>query len=353
VNRVRRQLNLPETTPTGAGVRIAVLDSGIDAGHSDFQDRIDSASRSFSIVTDLIDRDGHGTHVAGIIGGSGAKSAGYYRGIAPEVTLIAYKIAGGRTGLEANAVAAIQAALDSGADIINYSHGFSPRARIGEPPWLWSDRYALIEDAFAVAETRGVLCVVAAGNEGPAAGSITRPGGLNEVLTVGAVGADGRVSERSSRGPHRTSKDLRPGAVERFDPMLHRDVKAVRKPDIVAPGGAVTAPRSSALRGGPDADLHDPDYITMSGTSQATAVVSGLAACILALARTHAIDLGPNQGLTLKRLIMHAARRLREGSVSDFGCGIPKWPMLQSTLSDFATDPQCRDAILADDLRLL
>lgn len=81
---------LAENPPVdGEGVTVAVLDTGVDPDHPDLVHALDRASsRSFSFRPDLQDRHGHGTHICGIIAGSGAASAGTYQGIAPGVRLV-------------------------------------------------------------------------------------------------------------------------------------------------------------------------------------------------------------------------------------------------------------------------
>ena len=351
VQRVREQLLLQRQASYGAGVRIAVLDTGIDADHPDLAGRLDlDSSRAFTVVDDLFDRNGHGTHVAGIIVGTGTDSNGVYRGIAPEATVVAYKVAGSQRGLEASAAAAIGFALEAKVDIINFSHGHVPK--VHPPPWIWPAKTNALEDAFLAAHERGVLCVVAAGNAGPYAGSVTRPGGLSEVLTVGAVGLNGRVSPASSRGPFRRSASLRQNQTMRYDPQAYPDALVTSKPDVVVPGEQVTSLRSGHVY---DQDQLDdnPRYVPMSGSSQAAAVATGLAALLLSLSKAHKIDLGANPGQTLHRLMTRAASKLTAGDSADFGSGTLKWPMLQTTLSDFSKDPQFRESVLHPEMRLL
>lgn len=354
---LRQQLSMRDDAPTGRGIRIAILDTGVDSEHPDLQERVDlEKSATFACLSthnDILDRNGHGTHVAGIIAGSGKASNGLYRGVAPNSQLIIYKIASEARGAESNAIAAIGAAISAKVDILNYSHGYSPMRAVGHPPWLWPTETNPVEDAFEAARQAGILCVVAAGNEGPASGSITRPGGLESVLTVGSITPDGNVLESSSRGPYHTSGDLRSGGVTRYDPDVHRNVKTRAKPDVVAPGHCVCGPRT---RHGPPpiSELEDPDYILMSGTSQATAAVTGLAACLLELSRSEKIDLGPSPARTLHRILCRGASPLASGSSSDVGSGRLNWPMIQATLAEFAGDAQLRRVILEDQpLRLL
>ena len=353
MHRVRRELFLPDDVPFGAGVRVAILDTGIDPNHPDLAGRLDlAASRNFSRIDDLLDRDGHGTHVAGIIAGTGAASNGAYRGIAPHATIVVCKILSRTHGQEMDAVAGIETALAAGADVINYSHGFAPPMD-HPPPWLWSEATNVLEDAFIEAERRGVLCVVAAGNKGPTLASISRPGGLECVLTVGALGLNGEVYETSGRGPYLRSPSVRPGGWVRFDQPLHTDAVKFKKPDIVLPGAGITSLRSGHAPIDEDG-VTDPRYIQMGGTSEATAVATGLAAAMLGLARAHGVDLGTNPGCIIRRLMICGASQLRVGGVDDFGSGTIVWQNLQSILSDFANDAQFRQRIVdGHELRLL
>lgn len=359
---LREQLVLARG-PLGSGIRIAVLDTGIDSSHPDLAGRVDlAASASFAVRDDLVDRDGHGTHIAGIIGGSGAGSEGRYRGIAPECELIVFKVQGGRRGPEGNSLRAIEEAIDVGADIINFSHGFCPDD-LHPPPWIWPKELGLLEEAFAIAEQRGVLCVVAAGNAGPLEGSICRPGGCETVLTVGVVDARNKLLEMSSRGPYRRTSTLRRNAPERFDRLTHTSALATRKPDVVAPGVIVGPRAAGCLYADPDSELEDPLYVSLQGTSQATAVVSGLSALLLQTARDRGVALGAHPARTIRRLLTRSAVGLSRHSPEpgepatqpvpyspdEIGAGLLMWPNIVGVLGDFASDEQFRQVILADE----
>lgn len=354
MDSARRLVGLSLDAPvTGTGVRVAVLDTGIDEAHPDLAGRFNvDLSRSFTTKAEIADRNGHGTHVAGIIGGTGKESNGLYRGIAPDCELVVYKIAEQKHGPEGNAAAAIEAAIDAGVDVINFSHGFVPR--VGEPPWVWPEVLTLLEETFSAAADAGILCVVASGNSGPLEGSITRPGGLECVLTVSGLGPELVPLRNSSRGPFRRCDGLRPGGVTRYDRISHTDVRILRKPDLAAPG-LVIAPRAARCfhTEDPDAGTEDPYYVALSGSSQATAVVTGLAALLIQLVKQKSVDLGENRVRTIHRLITHAAVPTALASPNEVGAGLPFWPNIVARLEDFMCDSLYRDQVLHNGLELI
>lgn len=353
MDKVRAHINLPDPGPTGAGVRVAVLDTGIDDGHADLAGAVDlAASRSTAMLSadDIIDRCGHGTHIASIVAGRGTRSSGRYRGIAPAAQLVVYKISSNGRGFEPDAVAAVEAAIDAGVDIINYSQGYSPAHR-GKPPWVWPTAPSLIEQAFLEASSHGILCIAAIGNDGPSLASINRPAGLEEVLAIGAVDPQNAVAENSSRGPYVQMESLRIGGERRWDEVLDRNVTRRKKPDLVAPGEHVIAARAKhgqAIQHYQLIDPSDPDcpYVRWSGTSMATAVVSGVAACLIQLARDNGVDLGRDRAATLRTLLRLGTLKLAKADERDVGRGLVNWAVLSATLNDFATDEVFRRTVL-------
>lgn len=230
----------------GAGVGIAVLDTGLDLQHPDFAGRVAAtADYTGEGVTDL---NGHGTHVAGIACGDGAASGGRYRGVAPSADLYVAKVLD-RYGAAymSDVMAGIDWAVKQNVQVINLSLS-------GSPPGDGTD--ALSETCDLVVE-RGVVVCVAAGNSGPDSGTIGPPGCARQVITVGASTDDDEVLEASSRGP--TSD-------ERV------------KPDILFPGSQILSSRAADTSLGSPLDLW---YTEATGTSMATPHASGVAALLL------------------------------------------------------------------------
>lgn len=229
----------------GKGVKVAVLDTGIDADHPDFAGLVDGTA-SFVPGETVADVNGHGTHVAGTIVGSGAASSGDHKGVAPGADLIVGKVLGGAegSGQDSWVMAGMQWAAESGADVVNMSLGDSY-------PTDGSDPMSQTVDALSA--QYGTLFVIAAGNAGPE--SISAPGAAASALTVAATDKEDRLASFSSTGPLAYS-----GAM---------------KPDIAAPGVDITAARSQQMTDGGDGL-----YRTISGTSMATPHVAGAAAIL-------------------------------------------------------------------------
>jgi subtilisin family serine protease len=207
---------------TGAGVTVAVLDGGVDQTHPDLADR-EVAERNFSDAPDNVDFDGHGTHVASIVGGTGAKSGGRYRGVAPGVSIVDVKVLNDLGyGQDSWIIAGMEWAAEQGADIANLSLGTDDTTAV-DP----------VEEAVeSLSAEYGILFVCAAGNSGPRSYSVGSPASSPAALSVGAVDRDDALADFSSRGPTEVS-----GAI---------------KPDVTAPGSCSrttrTAPRPSACR---------------------------------------------------------------------------------------------------------
>ncbi len=229
---------------TGRGIGVAILDTGIFP-HIDFQNRIIAFQDYIHGKTVPYDDNGHGTHVAGIIGGDGKGSRGKYCGIAPGCSLIPIKVldekGNGKKEYVINAMQWIKEYKELyHIRIVNISVGTTTQEDN-------SDLIQAVEDAWDL----GLVIVAAAGNLGPHSGSITAPGCSKKVITVGASDMILRNQGISGRGP---TKDC------------------ISKPDIVAPGNEII---SCSNQKSPHA------YAAKSGTSMATPMVTGGIALLL------------------------------------------------------------------------
>jgi subtilisin family serine protease len=279
----RVQVNLKESVPQigapeawaagfdGTGVKVAMLDTGVDVNHPDLATQVDE-TQSFVPGEGIADVNGHGTHVASTIVGTGAASGGDYRGVAPGADLIVGKVLGGAdgSGQDSWVLAGMEWAAESGARVVSMSLG-----DVG--PSDGSDPMSQAVDTLS--DQYGTLFVIAAGNAGPE--SISAPGAAASALTVGAVDKQDELAGFSSTGPLTKSAAL--------------------KPDLTAPGVDITAARSQDMTDG-GSGL----YRTLSGTSMATPHVSGSAAI---LAQEH-----PGwTGQQLKEQLMSSAKGLADG----------------------------------------
>ena len=240
------QIGAPDVWNTGVdgkGVDVAVLDTGIDAGHPDFAGQI-AASQSFVPGEDTTDHFGHGTHTASTIAGTGAASDGKEKGVAPGSHLLVGKVLDDTGfGDESWIIAGMQwAAQTEHAKVISMSLGSSDPSDGTDP------MSQAVDDLSA---STGALFVIAAGNSDAA--GIGAPGAATAALTVGAVDSTDELAYFSSWGPRLIDGGL--------------------KPEITAPGVDIIAARSQYTDGtGP--------YVTMSGTSMATPHVAGTAALL-------------------------------------------------------------------------
>jgi serine protease AprX len=265
---------------TGGGITVAVVDSGI-AWHSAIGDRVIARVNFVSAEPGVSgDPFGHGTHVAGMIGGSGGAARrvtdAYTGGSAPSIRFVDVRVLGrdGR-GLTSDVIAGIDWTVANatryGIRVINLSLGHPVAEPAATDPLCRAVERAV---------RAGLVVVVSAGNYGrtPAGqyvlGGITSPGNSPHAITVGATDtrgtskrSDDRVAAFSSRGP--TAFDL-----------------AV-KPDVVAPGSRVVSLEAySSLLSRTQPSWHVAGwgrnaYMRLSGTSMAAAVVSGGVALLL------------------------------------------------------------------------
>ncbi|MET9917514.1 S8 family serine peptidase [Streptomyces sp. NPDC006435] len=246
LERSTGQVHAPEAWAAGydgRNTKVAVLDTGVDAEHPDLADRI-TAAENFTDSTGTGDRVGHGTHTASTVGGSGAADKGRKKGVAPGTSLLVGKVLNDSGyGQDSWVIAGMQWAVDQQADVVSMSLG-SPSAGDCTDPVAQATKQ--------LAKSTRTLFVVAAGNAGSATGTVSSPGCVPDVLTVGAVDRDDTTAWFSSRGPVAATHAL--------------------KPEIAAPGVDISA----ASAGGRGVYA----YRTMSGTSMATPHVAGAAAIL-------------------------------------------------------------------------
>lgn len=225
--------NRRDPSTMGAGVRVAVIDTGVDCSHPDLKCDLGLGYNALDEEADADDDNGHGTHVAGTIGGKGlqAPDGTYVFGVAPMATLIPIKVLdrdGG--GALSDVVRGINWAAASGVDVISMSLGAPKGSKT-------------LQHAIETAYQRGVTIVAAAGNAGPASNSVGYPGAYPQALAIAASNDKNEIADFSSRGPQ----------------------------------VAFTAPGEDILSTWPGGG-----YRVLSGTSMAAPHVSGLAAIAIA-----------------------------------------------------------------------
>ncbi len=233
---------------TGVGVTVGILDTGVKADHPDLAGKV-VEQRDF---TDTLpgggDDDGHGTHVAGIIAGTGAASAGRFTGVAPGAKLVVGKVCT-EFGCPDSAIIAGMEWIAPKVKSVNMS--------LGGPSTDGTDPVSQALNALTA--QHGTLFVVAAGNS-RGADQVAAPASADAALAVGSVTKQDETSVFSSPGP--------------------RVGDFAVKPDIAAPGTGIVAARAAGTPVG-DADPVDANYTRLSGTSMAAPHVAGATAILL------------------------------------------------------------------------
>jgi serine protease AprX len=280
----RQQLGL-----TGRGVGVAVIDSGITNWHDDLHRNTSRVAHFRDFTTDVriwssnpaYDDYGHGTHVAGIIAGTGYDSNGKHKGIAPGAKLVGLKVMDGNgRGYISDVIAAIDYAISVKSTYNIRVINISVASGVFESYWL---------DPLTLAAKRavdaGIVVVASAGNLGEDAygrkqsGGITAPGNAPWVLTVGAS---------SEQGTSTRSNDT----IAKFSSRGPTWVDFSAKPDIVAPGVGIESlsdPNSllyltlpgMRISGALGLNLGYKPYLSLSGTSMSAPVVAGTVALML------------------------------------------------------------------------
>jgi subtilisin family serine protease len=342
---------------TGEGVRVGVVDTGIDATHSDLN--VAGFVNCMAVVPTIVgddagacvsqpgvDDNGHGTHVSGIAtgdatGGTPAQG-GLYPGMAPGAELVGAKVcnAGGSclnssimAGVRALAVEPAQGGL--GADVINLSLGgsrFFLEPLEGSALETNDDPGAQQLDALA--RLNNVLFTVAAGNSGPVLGSVSNPSIASQVLSVGASVADWDLNHPVDQTVHGEFGDIRTAAVAAgatgIAQFSSRGPSGDRliKPEVTAPGVYVVSAQavSGAEVGAGDAAHNnffstDPNYAVLSGTSMAAPSAAGVATLVWSGYKT-AIGADPAYFRLKAALSNTAGTHAFEGSVAGLLSGI-------------------------------
>jgi len=256
---------------TGAGVSIAVLDTGVDYTHPDFGGctSISGCSKvigGYDFVNDdddPMDDMGHGTHVAAIA--AGMRGADWYQGgnqnyngVAPEAKIYAYKVLNENGfGSDSDVISGIERATDPNNDFNFSDHADIISMSLGGPGDPDDPKSQSIDNAAAI----GVVPVIAAGNSGPGRFSITSPGTARKAITVAANDDPGNMANFSSRGP------------------VYWNGEYLFKPDISAPGVSICAAEHGEWLS--DYRCLDQEHISISGTSMAAPHVSGAVALLL------------------------------------------------------------------------
>lgn len=239
----------------GEGIDIYILDTGIFP-HKDFEGRLITFKDFVNGKDEPYDDDGHGTHVAGCAAGSGKTSNGKFKGAAFKANIISVKVLDEKgDGTFSNVIQGIQWAVEQALErkknfgtkgIINMSYGWRAFAPYQKDP---------VAMAVEKATEQGVICVIAAGNDGPGKGTILTPGIAPSAVTIGAINdkntslrSDDDIASFSSRGP---------------------TIDQRNKPDFIMPGVNIMAPSD------------DGKYVTKTGTSMATPIMSGVIALIM------------------------------------------------------------------------
>ncbi|QGH35945.1 S8 family serine peptidase [Gracilibacillus salitolerans] len=291
------------TTLTGEGTKIAIVDTGIYP-HQDLSGRITDFVDFINGRSEPYDDNGHGTHCAGDVAGNGSASSGKYMGPAPEANVAGVKVLNNvGSGSLDTIMQGVEWCIqynednpDSPIDIMSMSLGTEPQdyGEEDQDPLV-----QIVEEAWR----NGITVCVAAGNSGPDPQTISSPALSDRVITVGALDdrdtadtrSDDDVASFSSRGP-----------------TIYGEVK----PDILAPGVDIISLRSpnSYIDKLQKSNRVEEYYFTMSGTSMATPICAG----VVSLMKQHNPELTPDE---IKELLKNGADLWKDRDNNIYGAG--------------------------------
>ncbi len=313
----------------GTGVGVAIIDSGVAAWHDDLgSDRVVHFADFVDFLPAPYDDYGHGTHVAGIIAGSGYDSSGARKGIAPGANLVVLKVLDGSGyGYISNVIAALDYAVEIrrkfNIRVINLSVAAGVYESYNSDPLTLAAKRAV---------RAGIVVVTAAGNLGRNAdgqtqyGGVSAPGNAPWVLTVGASSHNGTID--------RTDDTVAP-----FSSRGPTYIDYAAKPDIVAPGvgiesltdaGSTLYAAHPAMRLWGTVGTPTEPYLSLSGTSMAAPVVTG----------TVALMVQANPSLTpnlIKAILQYTAEHKRDYNDLTQGAGFLNARGAVQLARDFAT----------------
>ncbi|HBM80856.1 MAG: S8 family serine peptidase [Clostridiales bacterium] len=269
MDNVRSCIGIGFSTPynlTGKGVNIAVVDTGVYP-HADLfrSGRTILSFRDFvKNINEPYDDNGHGTHICGVIAGSGVQSSGKYKGIASGAKIIMLKaLSGAGTGSFSDILAALEYVLENKDNlkikILCLPFGAEPIVERGKDP--------LLSACTKIAES-GIIIVAPSGNSGPGQGTILTPGISPSVITVGCLNCPDSnirswsIPDLSGSGSSKSGET---------------------KPDVIAPGVGIMSLSSDTSyipNTGRMKSLENP-YCKMTGSSVSSAVAAGCIALIL------------------------------------------------------------------------